>query len=254
MNNEHTKKWSETIYILIPAYNAAESLKKLLLALEHSVASRNILVVDDGSYDETENVCRKFKIGYLKNARNRGKGAALIRGFAYLCEKNADWIITMDADGQHAVSDIPLFLQAISLYTDAGLIIGARTMNIKKMPAARIFSNKVTSAILTLICGQKILDSQCGFRAYASKIFDTVTLTCSRFEMESEVILKTNAAGFRIRFVPIQTLYCSTQSHISHCVDMYRWVRAVVMQWCAIKRRKALKKEFAAERTEIPKL
>ena len=230
-----TNTWPEEFFVCIPAYKAAKDLEKFLPSLLLYVPHDKICIVDDASYDGTESVCSHFKVECLRQDINQGKGAALKKGFAHLLNKNAGWILTMDADGQHAVDDIALFLDAVKKYPDAGLIIGARNIKLKTMPPARIFSNTVTSAILSAMCRKKILDSQCGYRIYSSELFKKINLHHKRFEMESEVILKACSAGFPVRFVPVQTLYCSTQSHISHIKDILRWIRAVLGIWLELK-------------------
>ena len=230
-----TNPWPEEIFVCIPAYKAAKDLEKFLPSLLLYVPHDKICIVDDASHDGTESVCADLKVACLRQEINRGKGAALKKGFAHLLNKKAQWILTMDADGQHAIADIIHFLEAVKKSPDAGLIIGARSIKVSTMPPARIFSNTVTSGILSLMCGHKILDSQCGFRIYSSKLFKKINLRHKRFEMESEVILKACSAGFEVRFIPVQTLYCSTQSHISHIKDMLRWIRAVLGVWLELR-------------------
>lgn len=223
--------WPWNIYVLIPAYKAKEQLSDFLPSLLETVPAEQICVVDDGSNDGTETICAKFSITCLKQKINRGKGTALVIGFDHLAKKNAQWILTMDADGQHAVDDIPLFIDAANKHPDSGMIIGARNIALKSMPPARIFSNSVTSGIVSFMCKQKIEDSQCGYRLYSINIIKKISIKYKRFEMESEVILKAAFEGFSIRFVPVRTLYCSTQSHISHVKDMIRWIKAVIHVW-----------------------
>ncbi len=228
--------WPQNASVLIPAFKAAHELDTFLPELLVNVPNNHICVVDDGSGDATESVCAKHSIDYIKNKINRGKGAALRKGFVHLLTKNIQWILTMDADGQHAVEDISNFTEAIKSYPDAGIIIGARSMELKTMPPARIFSNRVTSAMLSLLCGHKIEDSQCGYRIYSSSLLKATTLYFNRFEMESEVILRSCAAGYPVHFIPVQTLYCSTRSHISHVLDILRWIRAVLIVWYELKK------------------
>ena len=193
------------------------------------VPPENVCVSDDGSADDTGTVCRDCDVLYVSGNVNEGKGAALSRGFRFLLDnKKASWIITMDADGQHAAQDIPLFLSEIRAKPDAGIIIGKRTMTFgATMPVQRIFSNTVTSFICSLLSGSEISDSQCGFRAYSGRLLSAVTCRYRRFEMESEIILRACDKGFSVSFVPVQTLYCSTQSHIS--------VAAVISVWFELR-------------------
>ena len=229
------ENWQTDVYILIPAYNASHQLLQLIPSLLSLVPRNRIYIVNDGSNDNTDEICSSFNIRCLSRRKNEGKGAALKIGFSYLIERGAQWIITMDADGQHAVEDIPSFIGMIKQYPHAGIIGGARKLTPGSMPIARVFSNRITSLFLSLICQRKILDSQCGFRLYSTELLNGISLHYKRFEMESEIILKNCFSGFQIFFVPIQTLYCSDQSHISHVKDIIRWIRAVFNIWLEYK-------------------
>ncbi|MBD3315329.1 MAG: glycosyltransferase [Chitinivibrionales bacterium] len=224
--SKHT--WPSNVFVLIPAYNSAQLLADYLPDLLETVLAAHVCVVDDGSADETTVVCREHEVCCLVNTTNMGKGAALKRGFEFLRNRGAEWILTMDADGQHSIQDIPGFIATMKLYPDAGLIIGARRMHWSSMPVARIISNRLTSLILSLFTGCRIYDSQSGYRLYSRRLLDSVSLEYSRFEMESEIILKACRSGFDIRFVSVQTLYFHTHSHISHIIDTVRWIKAVL--------------------------
>jgi glycosyltransferase involved in cell wall biosynthesis len=232
-----TFSWPAGVFVLIPAYKAAESLRVVLPALLTVVPPQNVCVSDDGSNDGTDAVCAELAVHYVSLDVNSGKGVALAHGFRFLLdEKKASWIITMDADGQHSASDAPKFLAEINRKVpDAGIIIGHRSMSVGKMPAPRIFSNTVTSFLLSVLARRRISDSQCGFRAYSARLLSSVTCRFPRFEMESEIILRASAARFSISFIPVQTLYFSTQSHISVIADTLRWLRAVIVIWLELR-------------------
>jgi glycosyltransferase involved in cell wall biosynthesis len=232
-----TFTWPTDTFVLIPAFNAASSLVKLFPALTAIVPKDNICVSDDGSQDETADVCRRAGIACISNAVNKGKGAALAKGFERLLEgNNASWIITIDADGQHAPPDLPLFVAATKQCPDAGIIIGKRLMRPGTMPLARIVSNKLTSSTLSLLTGKPILDSQCGFRAYSRSLLLAAPCRFERFEMESEIIMRACRRGFSVNFIDVQTLYLSSQSHISHVADTLRWLRAVLTVFLELQR------------------
>jgi glycosyltransferase involved in cell wall biosynthesis len=231
-----TFSWPADVFVLIPAYKAAGSLRAMLPGLFTVVPPENVCVSDDGSQDGTDTVCREHNVMYVSGNVNQGKGAALSRGFRFLLDnKKASWVITMDADGQHAAQDIPLFLSEIRIKPDAGIIIGKRMIKPGAMPVPRIFSNTVTSFICSLLSGSEISDSQCGFRVYSGRLLSAVTCRYRRFEMESEIILRARDKGFSVSFVPVQTLYCSTQSHISVAADTLRWLRAVISVWFELR-------------------
>ncbi len=243
-NDININNWPQDISVLIPAFKSAEQLSAFLPSLLSIVPNNRVCIVDDASHDATESVCSKYQVEYLLQDINQGKGAALKRGFNHLLKKQARWILTMDADGQHAVDDIPGFIKASKEYPDTGIIIGYRDIKLKSMPSARIFSNTVTSFILSIICKRKIQDSQCGYRLYSSKFLEKIQIMYKRFEMESEVIIKACFYGFSIRFIQVQTLYFNGQSHISHLKDMLRWIRAVVIVWLELNRSKLSGQKF----------
>jgi glycosyltransferase involved in cell wall biosynthesis len=236
---QQDSQWFSRTFVLIPSYKAVQSLERLLPALIAVLPASNVCVADDGSHDGTEAVCVKNGVLYISNLVNKGKGAALVKGFWYLiAQHRASWIITMDADGQHSVDDIPLFLRRIREAPGTGIIIGRRDMRPVKMPLARIVSNTLTSLFLSLLTGRRILDSQCGFRAYSAACVNAAPCGFLRFEMESEIIMRACSRGFSIDFVPVQTLYFSTRSHISHVADTLRWLRAVITVFMELRSKK----------------
>lgn len=230
-----SQQWPNDCAVLIPSYLSANELESFLPSLLSVAPPQSILVVDDGSRDHTEDVCRRFGISCMTHRRNKGKGAALRSGFYELTKRDIAWIATMDADGQHSVNDLPRFIAAARRHPDSGLIIGARSRRLGKMPPMRILSNTMTSAALSLLTRSVICDSQCGFRFYSRRLLAATTTTCDRFEMESEIILRARFAGFPIRSVEIQTLYCTDQSHILPGTDTIRWIRGVICTLARIR-------------------
>jgi glycosyltransferase involved in cell wall biosynthesis len=243
------KEWPQDTYVLIPSYKSVNPLKRFIDSLTEVAPKEFICVVDDASDDGTYEFCESVDIKCIRHRVNKGKGAALKTGFAYLTgggadadtaggsgsaepKKNAKWILTMDADGQHSPADIYRFIKEAERYPAMGLCIGARDMRLGMMPPARILSNRLTSAALSILTRQLIKDSQCGYRLYSRGLITSIDIEHSRFEMESEVILKAAAKRFPIRFARVQTLYLKDgQSHISHLADTLRWIRAVLRVW-----------------------
>jgi len=229
----------ENTRILIPAYKAEGELREFLPALLKKVPAEKVLVVIDGIFDESEKVCAELNVKTLAFEKNRGKGAALISGFEKI---NADypdtkWVITMDADGQHSPDDLESFLVEIrSADSKTALFLGARNRSLKFMPPARIFSNWATSSFISHITKQKVIDSQCGYRAYRLSAILSVNCKFFRFEMESECILRLKNAGFFVKNVPVKTLYTAQTSHISHFADTFRWLKAMIITMKNIKK------------------
>lgn len=221
-------QWPEDTAVLIPAYKAASLLETTIPAIRAFVPAERMIVVDDASRDATENVCGNLKITCLVHPVNKGKGGALVTGFTHCIREGYRWVITMDADGQHAPDDIPRFIAATKSSPVPGICIGARMMTPGFMPIERIASNRITSALLGFFCGITVRDSQCGYRIYNMDLVKQITITYNRFEMESEIIMKAAFLGFPVIFTNVQTLYLEGPSHISHVADTLRWVAAVI--------------------------
>ncbi len=219
------------ISVLIPAYNAEDSLERLLPELLRFIHREQILVCDDGSSDKTSDTAKKHGVNQSRWDINRGKGYALAKGFEILVSKGYRWVLTMDADLQHSVSDIRGFVDASETYPDTGIIIGARRFSPVVMPPARIVSNVLTSSLLSCILLKRVRDSQSGFRLYSAEVIMDTDTESYGFDMETEMIMRAVYKGFSLKFIDIQTLYCSVSSYISHFRDTIRWCRTVLSIW-----------------------
>lgn len=207
------------IAVLIPAYQAAAQLGEVLLRIAALADAPEVLVVDDGSRDATALVARTFGARVHSFAANRGKGHALLAGFERLADRDA--VVTLDADGQHPPEAIPDFLRAAEAGGD--LVIGARERT-PDMPAARRFANAFSSGWTSGIAGQRIEDSQCGYRLYRRAVLERTPVTAGRFEFESEIAVRAARLGFRISHVPIPTVYGDEHSQIRVFRDVPRIV------------------------------
>jgi len=238
--------WPENTYVLIPSYKSIGQLKQFVNLLTKTVPKEHICVVDDASYDGTYEFCIDSGIDCVRHHRNRGKGAALRTGFSHLIstkgvndnisidtkQKKCEWILTMDADGQHSPADIPRFIAESKKLPTPGICIGARDMRPRSMPVARIISNRLTSFILSILTDRHIIDSQCGYRLYSAEFIKSIQIEYNRFQAESELIQKAAAKQFPINFTDVQTLYLEGgPSHISHLLDTLRWIAAVGRVW-----------------------
>jgi glycosyltransferase involved in cell wall biosynthesis len=215
------------ILILIPAYNAGRWLNQLIERMPPDVDRSDILIVDDGSTDDTLPIAQRCGVSVTSHGRNLGKGAALKTGFDAGISRGYDLILTLDADLQHPPEWIPLLARPI-LAGEADLVIGARSRQETSMSSVRRFSNALTSALISWRVGQKIPDSQSGFRAIRSGILKEIQLTTSRYETETELLIKAADRGFRIGHVPIPTIYAGETSSIRHVVDTCRFIRLFI--------------------------
>ncbi|MFQ6115137.1 MAG: glycosyltransferase family 2 protein [bacterium] len=216
------------ICAVIPAYNASRTLKSVVDELRRYNPKINIVIIDDGSTDNTKDVAANLNVLVLEHHENLGKGAALKSGFSTALSMGAELIITLDADAQHNPHDIrKLFskMEAESL----DLVVGSRMSNTANMPVHRILSNKITSKLISWRVGQKIEDSQCGLRLIRAKLLKNINLESNRFETESELIMKSALNGFRIGSVAIETIYMRNgASAVKLIADTLRFIKLFV--------------------------
>ena len=203
--------------VLIPAYNAEKTIKDLLYQLRQlKKLPDKVILVDDGSKDNTAKIASEMQTEVIKITKNSGKGYALKKGFQYFINNTAcDYLLCIDADLQHPVSSIPDFLNCTDKI-QSQLIIGNRKKSIKKMPMHRILSNSITSITISFLTGQKIKDSQCGFRLIHRNLLKKLNLDENDFLIESEMILRTSENNIDIQFIDIPTIYSSEGSHINN--------------------------------------
>jgi len=205
------------ILALIPAYNEEERIGKVV---NKTLKYCDVIVIDDGSMDDTGKRAEEKGAFVIKHEKNRGKGDALITGFNYALKNNYDIIITLDADGQHDPSEIPNFLKKIDKYD---IIIGAR--DFKEMPFPRSISNTITTFLLSLRTHQKIGDSQSGYRLIKTEVLRGLDFKTERFILESELLVR---AKCRIGNVRIKTIYAGEKSHINNLRDTIKFIKFLI--------------------------
>ena len=208
--------------VVIPTYNEAKSIAGLVKEIQG--LNLEVIIVDDGSQDDTSRIAQENGATVLKNQINQGKGASLIKGFSYVLSKDCDAVITMDGDGQHLPSDIPYFLR-LAEYSDNGILIGNRMLKRKNMPFIRVLTNKIMSGLISKITRQNVPDTQCGFRLIKRPVLEKINLKTSKYETESEILIKASRLGFKIESVPIKTVYSGEKSQINPFVDTLRFIK-----------------------------
>jgi glycosyltransferase involved in cell wall biosynthesis len=211
--------------VIIPTYNESNTIANLVSQVRR--LKLGLVVVDDGSSDNTAVIAEKSGATVIRNELNQGKGSALVSGFKYCLKNDFDAAITMDGDGQHLPEDIPEFISLAEKKEDLGLIIGNRMADRKNMPFIRVLTNKFMSWLLSAIVRQKIHDSQCGFRLIKRKVLEKLSLKTHKFEIESEMIIEAARIGVKIASIPIQTVYRKERSHINPFVDTIRFFRFI---------------------------
>ena len=212
------------VIAVIPAYQAAPTLDAVVRATAEHLP---VLVVDDGSTDDTSAVATAAGAEVLRQEPNQGKGAALRRGFAHALENGASAVLTLDADGQHDPACAPDFLAAWR-ERGAPLIIGRRDFG--QMPLSRRVANTLSTRVFSWAVGRHIADNQSGYRLIARPLLPhLLRSTEDGFEFEVEMITDAIRAGLDIDWVPIPTIYEDAGSHISpvsHVRNFLRVARA----------------------------
>jgi glycosyltransferase involved in cell wall biosynthesis len=205
------------IIIGIPAYNEEKNIASLLIKLKK--ISENIIVCNDGSNDLTGKIAKELGATVIEHERNLGYGSAIKSIFLKAREINADVLVTFDADGQHRIEDINAILEPIK-NNIADIVIGSRFLNNnQEIPKYREIGIKAITKLTNVTGGTKITDSQSGFRAYSKKILEKIEPKESGMGISTEILIKTQKAGFMITEVPITILYegdTSTHNPISH--------------------------------------
>jgi len=209
------------IVALIPAHDEAPRIDPVIRA---AAAHLPVLVVDDGSSDDTAAVARAAGATVLEQRPNAGKGAALRTGFRRALEDGAEAIVTLDGDGQHDPAEIPRFLAAWAERPD--LVVGRR--NYRAMPPARRLSNELGRLAFSWAVGREIPDNQSGYRLVSRRLAQaTLASDEPGFAFEVEQITSCIRMGGTIAWVPIRTIYAGAPSHIRPIAHLREFVRIV---------------------------
>ena len=211
------------VVALIPGYNEGPRIGPVVRgALEHLP----VIVVDDGSRDDTAARAREAGATVIEQRPNQGKGAALRAGFARAIATGFEAALTLDADGQHDPAEIPLFLSAWAVDPPPDLVIGRR--NFRAMPPVRRLSNELGGRALSWAVGRHIPDNQSGYRLVSQRLMEaTLDSDEGGFEFEVEMITTCIRAGWPIAWVPIRTIYAGEPSHIKPLAHLREFIRIV---------------------------
>jgi len=210
---------------VIPAYNE----QRLIASVVEGAARRveRVFAVDDGSTDGTAAAAEGAGATVIAHQRNMGKGAALSTGLARAVEEGFRGAVTLDGDGQHDPSEIPGLVGEFES-SGADIVVGTRMANAAGMPFIRLATNAVTSLIVTLTAGQRITDSQSGFRVFRCATAARLPVVSSRFDAETEILIRAARAGMKIREVPVSTIYGPEKSKINPLLDTCRFLSLIL--------------------------
>lgn len=217
----------KNVCILIPAHNEAKNIAALVTSLRARYF--DVLVVDDGSSDDTAAFARQAGAAVLVNNKNQGKGFTLQRGFDHISGQSYAALITMDGDGQHAVEDVDRFIEVLEK-DQPDIICGNRMADPQGMPFVRLATNRIMSALISLVCRQRVYDTQCGFRLIRTEVLRRIQLSSSAFEIESEVLIKAAKKGFRISSVAVRSIYAGEKSRINPFFDTVRFIVYIIRE------------------------
>lgn len=207
---------------LIPAYNEA---LRITPVIARALGYLPVLVVDDGSRDETAAVAEAAGVTVLRQVPNQGKGAALRAGFRWALDQGYEAVLTLDADGQHDPAEIPAFL-ARQAASQPDLLIGCRDFS--QMPVTRRVANTLGRWSFSWALGQHVEDNQSGYRLLSRRMAEAVLDSQEHgFEFEVEMIVTCVQRGYKLDWAPIRTIYGDQGSHIDPWTHMRNWVRIV---------------------------
>ncbi|SEW22977.1 Glycosyltransferase involved in cell wall bisynthesis [Chitinophaga sp. YR573] len=214
-NTTHNEQFTAfKVAVLIPTYNNANTLGAVLQDVLSYTS--HVIVVNDGSTDHTATVLDNFpQIQRVDYTPNRGKGIALRRGFRYALQQGYDYVITMDADGQHFASDLLVFLEKLPTH-QRHIIIGARNLQQENMPGKNTFANKFSNFWFYVETGLKGPDTQSGYRLYPVYAMQEMHFMCTKYEFEIEVLVRCSWKGIKIDWAPVKVYYPPADERVSH--------------------------------------
>jgi len=211
------------IAAVIPAYQEEKYVSEV--ARRARAQLQNVLVVDDGSTDATSDRARSAGVDVVVHPQNRGKGESIKTGLHYWLQRGSEYVVLLDADGQHLPEEISRFVEAAASDNEAKIFVGSRMNDTSTMPFVRRIVNRYMSGKISRACGQQIPDTQCGFRMLHRDIIPEVLRGASRFEYETEMLIIASRKGHRVASVPITTVYSDEVSSINPVRDTLRFFK-----------------------------
>ena len=214
------QNWQK-IAVVIPAYCEEKHVGEVVLRTRAHLD--HVLVVDDGSTDQTALHAREAGAEVIVHPKNRGKGETIKTGLRYWFDRGFDFVIILDADGQHRPEEIDRFVAATAPPTQSKFLIGNRMKDVSRMPLVRRIVNRYMSEKISRVCGQHIPDTQCGFRMLHRELIPDMLGGAERFDYETEMLIFASRKGYRIDSVPISTVYSDEISSIHPIRDTLRF-------------------------------
>jgi len=226
--------------VVIPVYDNERTVLQVALATRR--LHPHVLVVDDGSThqpDDFDNILKTNDIRLIRHPQNYGKGVALQTALKDLHERQVDYMITLDADGQHSPDDIPAFIELLEKEGQNHdlLVIGVRDFNAPNVPDSSKFGRKFSNFWIKLETGVTCADTQSGFRAYPVEPLSKLKFHCTRYNFEIEVLTRGLWGGLRLRELPIHVTYEPPEQRVSHFHPWKDNVRLSLLHTMLVTRR-----------------
>ncbi len=213
--------------VVMPTYNNVGTLARVIGdVLQYA---EDVLVVNDGSTDATQSILEQIDgIRIHSYAENRGKGHALKCGLKMAYEWGFRYALTIDSDGQHYADDIPAFIERIEQVPDS-LLIGARNLTADNMPSKNTFANRFSNFWYRVETGQRLEDTQSGFRLYPLRKLQNIRFLTTRYEFEVEIIVRAAWRGVRVENLPIKVYYPPQEERVSHFRPLRDFTRISIL-------------------------
>jgi len=218
---------------VIPCFDEEATVANIILKTKRFV--NQVLVVDDGSSDETKKIAQEAGAIVISHKKNKGKGAAIRTGFQYALENNFDYVVTIDGDGQHNPLEIPNLLEDV-INNGHDISIGFRVGNNTEMPTWRRVGKRVLDYTTSMGTGGFVTDSQCGFRAFNKKAVEAITpkLKGNAFSVESEQLIKAHESGLKVMNTNVTCKYkdldTSTKNPAAHGFSVLAYIIWVIAE------------------------
>jgi glycosyltransferase involved in cell wall biosynthesis len=209
-----------TVWALIAAFNEASRIGPVVGGVRPHVS--HVLVVDDGSTDDTSAMARGAGATVIRHPENRGKGAAIRTGIEAALTSDATHLLLLDGDGQHDPADAPGLIDA-ARKEQADFVLGERPFDRASMPASRYWTNRISSRVISrYFVGADVGDAQSGYRLVATDVLRRLHLSARGYEIETEMLIKAARRGARLARVPIHLRYEGAVSKLRPLRDTTR--------------------------------
>jgi len=204
----------KNIFFIIPAYNEGKSIGRVVRELKR-VGYHNIVVIDDGSRDNTFSEAKKQDVFALQHVINRGQGASLKTGIDFALRKGADVLVTFDSDGQHRIEDLPAMLKPV-IDGEVDVTLGSRFLKKTEMPLGRRILLKGSVMVQWIFYGVKLSDAHNGFRVLSRRAAQKINIDADRMEHASQIVEEIIRKNITFKEIPVVIRYTGYSMQKGH--------------------------------------